>query len=356
MSMSRKSVILVLVALLVGAAGSAFAGGVKFVPLGVPNSFATDVSGDGRTAVGYIFDGENFSWTKSGGYVGLGGGCPVSSTRISGDGLTIVGCAVDENGYWNAARWLGGQAWQTLGTVPGGVNCDLNVSSAWGINGDGSTTVGLIWLPRLCRANAGKWATFSGEVTDLGTMITDSASRANGISADGRVIVGWQDLETGQRVGAKWVDGVPEFIYDGAMNYVGEAQSANDDGTVIVGSGYKNGFGWRWKQDVGFTAIGPYIIDRSGGILGESYANDVNADGSVVVGNTSGSGRAFFWSEAGGFQYVDQYLKKVGVKVPSGWTLTGLNAVSADGRVMVGTGLHNGTFEGFVLEFDTAPR
>ncbi len=355
MFMSRKSVILVLVALLVGAAGSAFAGGVRFVPLDVPDTLATDVSADGRTVVGNIFYGENFSWTRSGGYVGLGGGCPVSSTRISGDGLTIVSCEVDENGNWNAARWLGGQAWQTLGTVPGGVNCDFNVSSAWGINGDGSTTVGLVWLAQLCRANAGRWDA-SGQVTDMGTRFPGTASRANGISADGHVIVGWQDLETGQRVGAKWVDGVQELIYDGAMNNVGEAQNANDDGTVIVGSGYRNGFGWRWKQGVGFTAIGPYIVDRSGVPLGASYVTDVNADGSVVVGSTSGSGRAFFWSEAGGFQYVDQFLKKAGVKVPGGWTLSGLNAVSADGRVMVGTGLHNGAFEGFVLEFDTAPR
>ena len=150
---------------------------------------------------------------------------------ISGDGTTIVGCNVNSDGKWNAAKWLGGTSWLDLGTVEGGVPCDFFLSGSWGVNQDGSLAVGLVWLPQLCRAGAGTWDLINGgPATDLPRLFEDSAARANAVNADGSVIVGWQDQPTGERTAAKWVNGVEELILtpDGGLN--GEAQAVSADG------------------------------------------------------------------------------------------------------------------------------
>jgi uncharacterized membrane protein len=80
-----------------------------------------------------------------------------------------------------------------------------------------------------------KWDEANGMV-DLGSIVTGRSSRANAISANGTVIVGWQDEPTGTRSGAKWVDGVESFITDGNGNNVGEAGGISADGNTIIGA------------------------------------------------------------------------------------------------------------------------
>ena len=70
-------------------------------------------------------------------------------------------------------------------------------------------------------------------MVDLGTMNPGLSTRANGISGDGRVIVGWQDTGGGRR-GARWIDGA-QTLFTGPSGIIGEAQAANRDGSVVVG-------------------------------------------------------------------------------------------------------------------------
>jgi probable HAF family extracellular repeat protein len=78
-----------------------------------------------------------------------------------------------------------------------------------------------------------------------------------------------------------------------------------------------------------------------------SWATDVTADGSTIVGwsQSSVGQRAFLWSAATGMVDIQQLLSTV---VPSDWTLTNANAISADGTTIVGYGIHNGHNEAWV--------
>jgi probable HAF family extracellular repeat protein len=76
-----------------------------------------------------------------------------------------------------------------------------------------------------------------------------------------------------------------------------------------------------------------------------SAAYSVSDDGSVIVGkslinSSSGSERAFRWTTRRGIQDLQRELLDAGVSAASGWILTSASAVSADGTVIVGTGLN----------------
>ncbi len=355
MSRRRNVACLAFIILLVAAFGSALAGGITFMPVGPLGAFFSDISDDGTKVVGSIWYGPNFYWTRDGGAVLLGGGRPVSRTVISGDGRTIVGCATDENGLWNAARWLGGESWETLGTVPGGLPCDFNVSSGWGITTDGSKAVGSVWLPTRCSATAGEFDLVTKDVTSLGTFFDRSATRANGVSGNGRVVVGWQDEEDSSRRGAKRVDGVEEWILGNQADLVGEAEATNSDGSVIVGSGLGPGWGWRWKAGSGMKTVGP-ICGLPGGYRAcRSYATDASENGSIVVGATyfEGPRDAWIWAEPNTFRYLDVYLRSDKVPGIDGWSFETIAAITRDGKALIRNGVDpEGRLQGSVVYFD----
>lgn len=333
------------------AATSALAGGGKptFTPLGMPGANPGTGTADGSKLVGIIGFGEMFYWTHAEGVVDIGGGCSSGRIAISGDGSTIVGCTVDENGKDVAAKWTGGTSWLSLGAVPGAVPCDFGLSSTWGINYDGSTSVGLSYLPQQCRAHAASWdVAAGGPAADLGSMVPGAYSRANGISGDAHTIVGWQDDEVGQREGAIWVDGVEQWLLTPAGDHVGEIEAANFDATTLVGSGYPFGqqnTAWVWTSRKGFTGI------TSDPIHPFNVATGASDDGSVVVGVArTYQGDASGWVyNKGKFTYLIDYLSKK--KLAPGWSITSVNYVSADGTTLAGQGINPaGQSEGFILE------
>jgi len=122
------------------------------------------------------------------------------------------------------------------------------------MSGDGTRIVGLGWV-NAGTAHAFQWDAVNGMV-DLGSLGGQS-SRANGISSDGTVIVGWdQDPSTGWWRAAKWVNGVEELMAPGT--YCGAGQGVSSDGTWIVGDNHPdyNDDGWRWSNDTGFVSTG----------------------------------------------------------------------------------------------------
>jgi uncharacterized membrane protein len=232
-------------------------------------------------------------------------------------------------------QWLGGTSWDDLGTIAGGVSCDLFLSGAYGINRDGTLAVGLMYLPQLCRASAGTWDVRSGDTSLLPNMFgTDKTySRANAVNADGTVIVGWQDQLTGERTAAKWVNGVEELILteDGSLN--GEAQAVSADGNAIVGGNYAYGghFAWIWTPANGVQPIG--IETR------ESFtALDVSDDGKTVIGFTDHK-RPFIWYNGRG-SFLRSFLLSRGAVIPDGFRTFVANVISADGNIIYGWGLN----------------
>ena len=172
--------------------------------------------------------------------------------------LGVPGAQVifDENGNGVSAKWLGGTDWQPQESIPKAVPCDTSLSSACGIDFFGQTLVGLGWLPQVCRAHGAVWDLVNGgPATDLGSLVEGSASRANAISGDGHIIVGWQDSEVGERSGARWVDGVAR-----------EQSVGRPRGWI-----FRNGkFIWMTEQVIGKKKFAPgWIINAITAISGD---------------------------------------------------------------------------------------
>jgi len=169
----------------------------------------SDLGAGGFVVLGSFFSGRGLMWLPTSGVIPIGGR---SGVAISRDGKTIAGNALDARGLENAAIWTGGQDWRTLGSfTPNAQPCDLLLSATFGASDDGKVLVGLGWNG--CRiAHAFRWEESTGMV-DLGSTTPGRASRANNVSGDGQVVVGWQEEFSGFRMGAKWVNRIQELSW-----------------------------------------------------------------------------------------------------------------------------------------------
>jgi uncharacterized membrane protein len=311
-------------------AGSA-EGQAVFVPLDAETQ-ATGISGDGSIVVGNFYLGSgSFYWTADSGVVRIAGGNSVLG--ISADGSTIVGSANDPNGYLNAAYWRDG-TWTTLGSF--GDPCDQNLSSGYGVNGDGSVIVGLGWAS-CAIAHGFHWDANCG-MSDLGSIVSNRASRANAISADGQTIVGWSDQATGFRQGARWVDRGWQWL-ESPEGPVGEAFAVNADGSIIVGygCGSLNQYAWRWTEETGVQCVPGTVVDPF-----QTLMLALSDDGQVIGGAVApvfGPGRtALLWFNGDPVD-LREYLLANGVPEVQDWSLSQVSGVSSDGHTIVGWGI-----------------
>jgi probable HAF family extracellular repeat protein len=303
------------------------------------------VTGDGQVITA-TSGGGNFRWTQAGGLSALGGNA-ISAVAISDDGSRISGGIVDGEGKSSAGVWLGGTSWQALGPL-GATGCDASLSSTYDVSGDGSKVVGLGWLG--CQAHAFSWSEDSGMV-DLGTLFASRSTRANGADYAGDVIVGWQDLTNGQRVAARWVDGVESLILGPSGQYSGEAYDVTADGSLIVGlnCGYAGTQAWTWDASTGLHCV-------SG--LNNLFAT--SADGSVMGGgNGAGPSMQAMIRLGTTVSNLKTWLVGQGVSGPGAWIgLTAVLDISADGSVLVGWGQKSQPFpavQGWVVVLELAP-
>ena len=357
--MKTKHFALLALLTLVGAT-SAFSAGSTFTPTGVIDMLPTSMSDDASIVVGVgPFGAPNLYYTEAGGAVVIGDGCPSGLVAISGDGTTVVGCNTDAQGKWNAAKWLGGTSWLDLGTIAGGVSCDFFLSGTYGVNQDGSLAVGLLYLPQLCKASAGTWDLANGGASILPNMFGNDKTytRANGVNADGSVIVGWQDQLTGERSAAKWVNGVEELILTPSGGINGEAQAVSADGNTIVGGGYDYGSSaWIWRPKTGVQPLGKDVASAQAGAAGPDspaayIATDVSDDGTIVVGNVRAglTNRACLWKRGHNRTFfLEEFIKAHGAVVPDGWSLNSASVISADGKTVYGWGFNP---DGFIEMF-----
>jgi probable HAF family extracellular repeat protein len=138
---------------------------------------------------------------------------------------------------------------------------------------------------------------------DLGTLPGGCCSSAWGVSADGSVVVGW------------------------AYNAAGRSRA------------------FRWTAARGMQDLGTLGGDRS-------EALGVSADGSVVVGpaqNAGGQACAFRWTAASGMEDLNITYAHL---LTDGSELLEANAISPDGRYIVGRGYNaaTGRIEAFLLD------
>ncbi len=324
---------------------------VELPPLVIPQ----DVDAHGFTVVGFIqgggtdtrFNSQGFYWTPTSGVVAIGG---TGGVAITSDGRTIVGRALDDQDLENAAIWQRGTEWRVLGSFSRGAQpCDRLLSGTFGMDDEGRVLVGLGWDG--CRfAHGFRWEERTGMV-DLGSSVPGRSSRANDVSGDGRVIVGWQDARNGFRQGAVWRDGVQEVIV-GPFGSVGEARGANSDGSLIVGQNCDPTLGaWTWTEETGVVCR-PVEVEGQDPRLFITTMYATSEDGRVIGGSRSfgPEADAVLWLDNEP-QFLKDYLRANGVpEAFENWINTGfITGVSRNGRVLVGQGAGPTTFQGYVV-------
>jgi probable HAF family extracellular repeat protein len=346
----------VLFALLVSSHRPSAQNGVFFMAL--PREVLPyDVGANAFSIVGTYYEGRALSWMPTSGTSDLGGR---SGHAISLDGKTIIGRALDSRGFENAAIWQGAENWHVLGSFrPDAQDCDRLLSAAYGASDDGKVIVGLGWDG--CRiAHGFRWEESTGMV-DLGTTNSRS-TRANEVSGDGRVVIGWQESEVGYRQGVKWIDGRQELMRNAAGRIMGEARAANRDGSIIVGQNcdpfnpdFNNpdtSAGWKWTASGGARC---FVIQRPRLLPDLPYTTimmDTSEDGRVIGGAYSFGldSEALIWIDDQGYLLKD-YLADHGL--PDAfrrWINTGfVTGVSPDGRTLVGYGAGPTAFQGYVV-------
>ena len=316
-----------------------------------PEALPSDVGGSAFALVGNFFEGGAFYWMPTSGTRSIGGR---STNAVSRDGKTIIGRALDTRGFENAAIWKDGAGWRLLGSfTPDAQPCDDLLSGSFGASDDGRVVVGLGWNG--CRhAHAFRWEESTGMV-DLGST-TANSSRANDVSGDGRIVVGWQEDATGFRQGAKWVNLQQQLIF-GPRGVVGEAFAANRDGSFIVGAHCEPAnpivrSAWTWSASAGVQC---YPMTRPPTIPNYPYSTfmfSTSDDGRVIGGAFSFGldSEALIWLDGQGY-FLSQYLRDHGYpNAFRGWVNTGfITGVSPDGRTLVGYGAGPRAFQGYMV-------
>jgi uncharacterized membrane protein len=319
----------------------------------------TSVGQNGFVVAGDFTEGGAFQWMPTSGVTLVGGG--LGTGYISRDGKAMAGTVIDLNKIQQAARWDGERSWRTLGPlVPNAVPCQQSLSSATGTSGDGRVIVGGGWYgtnpASPCDlSTAFRWEESTGYVL-LPTQDGDF-TRAQAVSADGNVVVGFDTALNGLRRGVKWVDGKHELIR-GPLGEVISAWAVNRDGTVIGGSGCTFDLpnqppsAWSWTAAGGVechTAEPPPWVRWVRGNNYNTYIYAVSDDGRVLAGDiqfdtAQGEEESVIWFD-GEPVYLRDYLRANGYPDAFKDQLnTGkITAVSADGRVLVG---HNAGIAG----------
>ena len=307
--------------------------GLGDLPGGIADSAANGVSADGTAVVGYGNSAagmEAFYWTRVRGMEGLS--FP-KACAISADGSMVVGYRHIAN-QTEPVRWTHDGGTVCLGRLP-----DYKYGSAIGVSADGSVIVGTYsennneitfrWIPG--RGIAG--------LPGLPAAVIRCEVRA--VSADGAVVVGESRFESDYDEAFRFHadTGLIQLgVVPGDSSSVADGVSA--DGSVIVGSSFgADTQAFRWTQQTGMIGLGT-LPDGSR----NSRACGVSADGAIIVGQCSGEGgfEAFIWDAAHGMRSLRQVLVSqfdLGANL-AGWKLQSANAVSADGSFVVGCGMN----------------
>lgn len=309
-------------------------------PIGRSECRATGISADGKVVVGFSYVPSGvihaFRWTRQGGVQDLGtlGGSESEAKAVSSDGRTIVGRAKNSAGRFRAFIWTEQNGMQELPDLDIPDNPPY-LSTALGIS-DSGIVVGA--TKRMYGSLiAVRWTANGAEALSRGI--------AHDISLDGSTVVG--GLQSGSSYHPfRWTaqDGMQDLASTGGY---GMAFGVSSDGNVVVG--YLQNRAFRWVA----TSNGGRMEDLGvlpGGAV--SYAYDVSADGKVVVGearDSSGNMHAFRWTEERGIE--DLNISYAHLLPPNSILITA-EAISSDGRYIVGEGYNSSTrrFEAFLLD------
>jgi len=235
-----------------------------------------------------------------------------------------------------AGIWSADAGWLDLGTgFDGGVGCDPDLSSGWGLSADGSIAVGLDWNG--CVTNAFRWSDASGtgvftELQHIGT----GSERASVISDDGNVTGGFASSDVADRTPAIWYPDAGGFALDPTQQVIGEVLTLSHDGRMAAG--IWNGIGFMWTEDGGVTQIPG--LPNTGGLDDSTFELSIAANNQLIFGNSGNAwdegNYATVWTQAGGLQKLQDIVAANRISIPNGYVLSNAVAASADGSIVVG--------------------
>jgi probable HAF family extracellular repeat protein len=294
---------------------------------GFTSSIAQGISGDGRVVVGFAEDGAGVTmafrldWASDAAAVPLGvlpGGVSSQARAASYDGYAVVGDSESMNGT-RGFRWAAGVLTDLGSWAAGDV-----ASHARDISADGNVVA-------LDSEGADSTRTVYRRLADGDKALLLGMEEARGISADGNTLVGNRLGGSGNEAvlgDANGVEGLGALSGD----TVAFARALSSDGNVAIGvSGSCGCRGFHSRDGV---------IDIAEGI---ERALAVNGDGSVIggvmVAASCSGGRAAVFEPGPGTRAVACDLLPAGI-IPNGWSLTSVNAISDDGRVIAGEGIN----------------
>lgn len=313
---------------------------------------ANDMSPDGRYVVGQ-FDSNNdpapdgtYIWDSVlnvATYLPAEG---IDAVAVSDDGSVVLGDILDPEFDFAeaAAMWTSATGWQSLGALPQAGMCP-SVSSAYELSADGSIAIGLSWVG--CSGRGFKWTASEG-MQEL-EALANGGNRATVVSADGMVIAGFaQGLST--RTPAAWdgatLDGsLVSPPFDGSPE--GEVLGMRDDGTVLLGTQYMGGTDFRYDAVKWVNGGAPEVVGGGSMLTGwAGQAMDIADDGTIVGFDfLQGFRRAWIQPDgAGALQELRVWALMGGAVIPQGLTLEVPQAISRDGRIIVGHGFGTGAW------------
>ncbi len=304
----------------------------------------TAMSADGK-----IFAAESFPsvfrWDQVNGLTNIGhldipGYGPEQTTYvsgISGDGSVMVGSSSSFSGNsWSKTQaylWTQQTGMQSL------VDISVMESHAEGVSDDGRTVVGSI--SDETGQHAALWRD-GQEVIRLEAGTTFSAVSRNGLWVAGT------KAEANTALPFRWslITGLL-ILGNGTENSY--ARAISDDGEIVVGQG-NGGLPFRWTSGSGIEFLPPLTPGDQG------TANALSADGKTVGGGFYNSG-AFLWTETNGLRELKDLLQTNYGMDLSGWKLLSVGTISGDGLTIAGRGMklrpftQSGDPQGFAVRF-----
>ncbi|MBL0921691.1 MAG: hypothetical protein IBJ10_06130 [Phycisphaerales bacterium] len=344
---------------------------IEFLPAGY---LVSDANWDGSVLVGNVvgdFSYETFRWTAATGVqrlgratvpvLGTGAGTPDVSfdgTRVSATIITADNTAATQGVWTLGSGWI-----ETMPPSPAdGVLLDNSYGSAWGLSGDGSTLTGFYWGTGPGSAKPCTWSASTGVVALERTP--GRSARVNAADFDGDVVVGWEERSDGAWQPTVWRNGVKSRLTE--SEGFAEAYGVNADGTIIVGDWWDPSEAkvvmtvWTWNG-AAYTRQSFGALPGTSPNFGGSWLSAVSADGTVAVGGNrysqspGGPMDGLVWTAQSGLMRDTDFLASLGLSVPANSDIRTFDAVSGDGRVIVGTLLRGAELQSFVIRLGSCP-
>ena len=185
------------------------------------------VSASGAVVVGSFGEGGGFYWMPTTGAVHWRRGRRKREPgwpdhRRKGDRSRVI----------QAAIWLRAAEWKVLGSFrPAAAPCDASLSGAQGTSGDGRVVVGLAWMVATSRMRSGGRIDGHGGPREFRRGTFQSRDRRfRRRQSRGRLPDGRERVRPGRAMGGRSAGTLSR-----SRGFVGTANAANSDGTVVVG-------------------------------------------------------------------------------------------------------------------------